>query len=156
MLPTSGEKCGLVSKRYFHLTNRNLASALNKDLCKGKDEEACADEPVASDLRQLSDGKQIPFHYVGKKVTIGVQSDERHLRARGIANSCHPGEYLGKQIQLTNKEDNTKQITVVSTGFYTCTGIGRSPNIQLHPEDAKELFHVPLDAYQEAIAVILD
>ena len=162
-------KAGLMGwlnqKKVFSFTDESLVTALNKDFCDPIPDEPldkkldvgrkCASQPVAKKLRELAKSKEVPFHYVGVVVKVGIPKldDQQPV---GRASVCKNSEFLGQKIQLTNlRTKPNKSIEVLASGLYDCTGVGTTPDIQLNYKDAKELFLVPLDKFQEAVAVIL-
>ena len=156
----------LVAKGYYHVSDARLSKALKMDLCDAIPQQplseriaratACADKEVASELRQMAQRRDVPFHYTGKVVTIGVPAVRRNVPPSGRANTCKEDDDLaGKRIELTNLV-NQRQIEVLATGYYTCTGMTGTVDIQLSPSDARKLFDGPRRKYQEAIAVVLN
>ena len=155
----------LADKGIYELTSLNLVQAIENDLCgpipdSPLDEriergQECAAKVVARQLRELAQRKSPPFHYVGVSVQIGISLDEEHRPPDGRANACSEGEFSGRSVQLTNPL-NDNQIIVLATGTYPCSGIGRTPDLQINEPDATELFDGPLDKYETVIAVILN
>jgi hypothetical protein len=134
----------------FSIEEQSLVDAL-KDLCslgpdmkpeeRRQQMETCVKIPVISQLRSLAESHEPPFHYIGFKVKIGIPDPEPK---EGTANVCLknpriPSEFLGKEIELTNP-DNNVSITVKATGHYKCTGYNIFPDIQLSLNDARKLF----------------
>ena len=156
----------LVDKDIFSFKDARLVEALNERLCgsipeepldqKIKASQDCAALPVAAALRQLVDQRQVPFHYVGISVQVGIPAREDQP-GLGRAHACDDSEFRGKRVELTNPR-TSNQIEVQVSGTYRCTGfqINMFPNIQLGSEDAQELFPGPFQKFQEAIAVALN
>ena len=154
----------LAEKDVFSMEDGRLADALNKRLCdpipgepveeRIKSAGECASKPVAENLRKLADNREVPFHYVGKHVDVGVQNDAPHSPDNGEANVCGDSELFGRTLELTD-EATGERIEVRATRTYTCEGYARYPGIQLNGKDAARLFQKPLDEYQRAIVVIL-
>ena len=154
----------LADKDVFSMEDRRLAEALNQRLCdpipqepldeRIKSADDCASQPVAEDLRGLVERRDVPFHYVGKHVDVGVQNDEPHRPNDGEANVCGDSELFGRTLELTD-EATGGRIEVAATRTYTCEGYAKYPGIQLNGKDAAKLFQKPLDKYQRAIVVIL-
>ena len=155
----------LKKKHIYSISDLGLVEALEKHLCdtipdyplterihKGQE---CAEKPVAAGLRQLQMKRRKPFHYVGFNVRIGVQADGASRPASGRANVCKDGGLLGKQLELIDSVSNNV-IVVQASGWYTCSGYTRYPDVQLAPDQASTLFNRTLDEYQEAIAVLLN
>ena len=156
----------LAGKDIFHITDPRLSEALNKDLCASIPEEpltermriarVCAEKDIAKKLRLLSRRKAVPFHYTGKEVQVGIPSAPEHQPQKGKANTCaEDDDLVGKRVQLTNPL-NQKQLDVLASGYYPCSRVIRTPDIQLNPADADWLFDGPLRKYQDAIAVVLN
>ena len=76
----------LADKDIFSLQDARLVEALNERLCgsipeepldkKIKASQDCAALPVAAALRELVDQRQVPFHYVGIPVQVGIPARE--------------------------------------------------------------------------------
>ena len=103
--------------------------------------ETCVKTPVISKLRSLAENHEPPFHYIGIEINVGIPDQEP---MEGKANVCknNPNigiDFLGKQIELTNPV-NDVTITIKATGYYTCTGYNKYPDIQLSLKDAEKLF----------------
>ena len=155
----------LAEKKIYSFDDERLVTALENSLCsvpfpkkpikqKADAEEECATKDVAARLRQLAEQKEVPFHYVGGLVTVGVPRRKDQPRL-GTAHVCEEGEFRYKKIQLTNPE-NSQGITIQTYGKYPCTGYTGAPDIQLNFEDAQKIFPGPLDRHQTAVAVILN
>ena len=155
----------LVSRSVFSLHDPRLAQALNEHLCdeipdtplrdKISAGQQCAERAVAQRLRELASRRQVPFHYVGIQIDIGIPADPEHRPATGNANACQEGPFRGQRVELTDPTSGHR-LEVLATGRYRCSGVGRAPNMQLNARDARILFNGPLQEYQPAIAVILD
>ena len=153
----------LAEKNIFLFTDPRLADALNKNLCdpipaepvdqRIRAAKACADQAVAKSLRDLVEAKKVPFHYVGRLVSVGFPTDSQPND--GYANVCEERELRSTKFELTNLQTQ-KRIEVQASGRYACTGFTRVPDIQLNFADARKLFPTPLDKYEEAIAVPLN
>ena len=155
----------LAGKSIYELTSLNLVQAIENDLCGPIPEsplderiergQECAPTVVARQLRELAQTKSPPFHYVGVSVQIGISLDEEHRPPDGRTNACSEGEFSGKEVQLTDPL-NDRQVIVLATGTYPCSGIGRTPDLQINETDVTGLFDGPLDKYETVIAVILN
>ena len=156
----------LAHKDIFHISDPGLAEALNKNLCgsipagplpdRMRAARECAEKEVVRNLRQIARRKEVPFHYVGKEVEIGIPSESEHQPRAGGANTCEEDDDLaGKRVELTNPL-NQKKLEVQASGYYPCSGVGRTPDVQLNPADARKLVDGPLKKYQSAIAVALN
>ena len=154
----------LADKDIFSFGDARLVEALNERLCgsipeepldqKIKASQDCAEVPVAAALRQLVDQRQVPFHYVGISVQVGIPAREDQPEF-GRAHACEDSEFRGKRVELTNPS-TSKRIEVQVSGTYLCTGFNEFPDIQLGSEDAQELFPGSFQKFQEAIAVVLN
>lgn len=153
----------LAEKNIFLFTDPRLADALNKNLCdpipaaplqrRINAAKACADQDVAKSLRDLVEAKKVPFHYVGRLVSVGFPTDSQPND--GYANVCEERELRSTKFELTNLQTQ-KRIEVQASGRYACTGFTQVPDVQLNFADARKLFPTPLDKYEEAIAVPLN
>lgn len=149
----------------YSIKDPALASALHTKLCEEIPDRpidahiskgaACAEISVVENLRRLVEGHQVPFHYVGRKVQVGIQGAPEHAPRASRANACEGSDLSGKRVELTNLL-NENQIMVLATGIYPCSGVSVKPDLQLNPEDASRLFDGPLRKYQPAIAVPLN
>ena len=154
----------LLDKRIFETSNPSLVEALNTTLCDPiptaplpdqiRAARQCAELPVALRLRELADQREIPFHYIGRIVQVGIPRNESNRPPNRRANVCGEGELRGRMVRLTNPVNN-RSLEVEATGWYRCTGYERVPDIQLNPIDARAIFDGPFSEYQEAVAVIL-
>ena len=152
-------------QQMFSISDIQLVTALEQNLCdpipdsplpeRIEKAQECAARPVADGLRTLQVERRIPFHYVGIPVRVGVQADEEGRPAMGRANVCLESDLLGKQIELTDPISGSR-ITVLASGSYRCTGFSRYPDVQLGPDQARDLFISALLEYQDAVAVSLD
>jgi hypothetical protein len=150
------------NQHIYAVTDVALVVALEEYLCdpipreplqeRVRKQRECADRPVAGALRDLRDKARVPFHYVGIPVRVGVPDEGRP--SEGRASVCGDSGMLGRRVELINQVSG-QRIEVVASGSYTCTGFSRYPDIQLEPLDARNLFNVPLQEYQDAIAVII-
>ena len=155
----------LAEKDIYSIRDERLVDAINKRLCESIPEQpfeariqaarACAEENVATSLRMLVARRQIPFHYVGTLVKVGIPSLEDQPPV-GRANVCAESDLLDKEVELTNHRNGRRIEIEASWGRYPCTGYATFPDIQLNFDDAQELFPGALDEYQEAVAVILN
>lgn len=161
----SGLMDWLAERDIFSFDDPSLAFALNTKLCEEIPSEnlseriekskKCADLKISKELRRLADKKQVPFHYIGKSIQIGVPR-KGHQPSSGEANTCKKGEFDDTRVELVHPSHSERYIIVNAYGGYECGGgFGKFPHIQLSAEDATKLFPGPLDKYQEAIAVIL-
>ena len=149
----------------FSISDERLVAALEESLCdpipnsplseKIEKGQECAAKSVAVALRRLQEEKRIPFHYIGVPVRVGVQADEASRPLPGRANVCRESELLGRQVELFDPV-SSNTIEVLASGSYPCTGFSRYPNVQLGPDQARQLFNRPLQEYQDAVAVALD
>ena len=114
---------------------------------------ACAAKPVVAGLRDLSDRRLPPFHYIGEIVRIGVP-EEADRPPDGRANACRNGTFWRREVELTNPV-NRKKITVEASGHYPCADPSTA-DIQLSEADALELFETPTQKYEQAIAVVVN
>ena len=154
----------LAEDHIYQLTDPRLADALHDHLCSPIPDQpltertnaarACADLPVARRLRELAEMRNVPFHYVGRELNIGVPSHEDQPMP-GMAHTCKNSEFGDHTVELSNPRSDAT-ITVRATGSYVCTGFTQYPDIQLSYSDAKELFGRPTNKYESAIAVVLD
>ena len=154
----------LADDHIYQLTDPRLADALHEYLCSPIPDQPltertnaareCAELPVARRLRQLAEMRNVPFHYVGREIRIGVPSREDQPKP-GMAHTCKNSEFGDHAVELTNPRSNAT-ITVRATGSYVCTGFTQYPDIQLGYTDAQELFGRPTNKYEAAIAVVLD
>ena len=154
----------LFQRSVFQITDARLAEAL-EELCgdfpdtpledRVVKQQECADRTVAKALRALMRSRRPPFHYVGLQVRVGISLDEEHRPANGYANACQESELLGRRIELTNPL-NHKQVQVMATGRYPCSGMGITADIQLNEVDASTIFDGALRKHQASIAVVLD
>ncbi len=154
----------LRQRSIFHIADRVIADSLPQ-LCSDLGSDAslktrlawqreCANVALVRDLREMVQRRQVPFHFVGQEVRIGVPSTEDQP-ALGQANACAQGLLHGRTIELTNVT-NRRQITVSATGQYRCTGLIGTPDLQLSHIDAQNLFDGPIDKYQDAVAIVVD
>ena len=152
-------------QQVYSISDVELVTALERSLCEPipdsplqeRIEKAreCAARPVANGLRRLQEEKKPPFHYVGIQVRVGVQAAEGARPALGRANVCRESDLFGKQIELTDPVSGN-EIVVRASGSYPCTGFSRYPDVQLGPDQARDLFVSALLEYQDAVAVSLD
>ena len=98
--------------------------------------------------------RDVPFHYVGREIKVGVPSREDQPQP-GMAHACKNSEFGDHAVELTNLRSK-ESVTVRASGSYECTGYNQYPDIQLSYTDARELFGRPMDKYEAAIAVVLD
>ncbi len=148
----------------YRIKNPRLPNALHEHLCSHIPEEPrseiirasqkCADMDVARRLRQLAEGHDVPFHYVGIKVIIGKPSPE-DKPGLGTAHACRNSEFRGRQIELTNSQTGVS-ITVRVSGLYICTGYSLYPDIQIGRPDARMLCGYPTDKLEDAVAVVVN
>ena len=155
----------LRKKSIYEISDQGLADALNQDLCEPIPEEpiasriatgaACAEKPVARRLRELVQGRQPPFHYVGSEIEVGIPSADDGRPDEGRANACQEGPLVGRKVLLMNPL-NEKEIEVLATGRYACPGFRKTADLQLHPNDANRIFDGALDKYNDAVAVVMN
>ena len=145
----------LETKQVYSLDSRELPDALAALCGSDKGErEACITTPVIRDLRSKMLSHDPPFHYVGEDVGIGVPSrDDQPPVSR--AHACSGGLWVGRRIELSNPANGNSVEVVADAGTYTCTGVVKTPDLQLHFETADYLFNEPLREYGEARAVVL-
>ena len=154
----------LEEKSIYQISNRAVASAL-PSLCEEmsaqdplqerlRKQQACAEIDVIRDLRALARNRDVPFHYVGQEIRIGVPTEDDQPDP-GRASACSEGEWHGQDIELTNPL-NEQQITILSSGSYRCTGVLGTADLQLNVGDAIGLFDGALDKYEVAVAVIIE
>ena len=154
----------LREKSIYQISDREIAAAL-PGLCEEmspqdplqerlRKQQACAQIDVISDLRALASDRDVPFHYVGQEVRIGVPSEDDQPAPRR-ANACSGGGWHGQDVELTNPL-NERQITIFASGSYRCTGVIGTPDLQLNEADALGFFDGALDKYEEAVAVIIE
>ena len=145
----------LETKQVYSLDSRKLPDALAALCGSDKGErEACITTPVIRDLRSKMLSHDPPFHYVGEDVEIGVPSrDDQPPVSR--AHACSGGPWVGRRIELSNPANGNSVEVVADAGTYTCTGVVKTPDLQLHFETADYLFNEPLREYGEARAVVL-
>lgn len=154
----------LADKGIFHFSDAMLVDSIHSGLCdtipsepidkKMKSSRECADQPIAQGLRSLANDKQVPFHYLGIAVKVGFPpKGSRPIVGR--ANVCKTSPLRGMNVRVINLR-TSNSTEVFASGIYTCTGFDRFPDIQLHVEDAEEIFDGPLQEYEDAIAVPLE
>ena len=154
----------LEEKSIYQISNRAIAAAL-PSLCEEvsaqdplqerlRKQQACAEVDVIRDLRALARNRDVPFHYVGQEIRIGVPAEDDQP-APGRASACSDGEWHGQNIELTNPL-NEQQITILASGSYRCTGVLGTADLQLNAGDAVGLFDGALDKYEAAVAVIIE
>lgn len=153
----------LSSKKIYSFDDPRLAQALKNDLCdpitgksikeKVKGDEKCASMPLAKKLRELVEQKEVPFHYVGTFIQVGVPVKKDQPKSKRT-NVCRNSKFRAKKLELINPRTGAR-VEVRATGLYTCTGYSNFPDIQLNYKDAKKLFKKPLAKYQEVVAVTI-
>ncbi len=154
----------LADDQVYAIMDPSLADALHEYLCSPIPEQPtterirasreCAELPVARRLRQLAEIHDLPFHYVGREIKVGVPSRD-HQPQLGLAHACRNSEFRDRRVELTNPRSKIS-VTVRASGSYECTGYNQYPDIQLSYTDAHNLFGRPMDKYEAAIAVVLD
>ena len=101
----------LEEKSIYQISNRAIAAAL-PSLCEEvsaqdplqerlRKQQACAEVDVIRDLRALARNRDVPFHYVGQEIRIGVPAEDDQPDP-GRASACSDGEWHGQDIELTN------------------------------------------------------
>ena len=112
----------------------------------------CADKRVVAELRDLSERRRLPFHYIGEVVTIGTPEDPP---PKGRAFACRDGVFWREKVRLTNLQHSNRQVLVEARGHYPCTDPS-APKIQIGLEDAAALFGGPTNKIERAEAIIVE
>lgn len=153
----------LASRQIFAAADPMLVEAIATEVCEPIPEDDretrlrlgrdCARKEVVAELRRRADLRQIPFHYTGDIVRIGVP-DTRP--PQGEAFACRDGVFWRRTVRLTNLNDNQRFVLVEATaGHYPCVD-PTAPQIQLSEEDAVSLFGGPTRKIEEAEAIVVD
>jgi len=147
----------------YSIQSEEIAAGLRTRLCDPIPSEPrelrqakareCAEKPAAAALRRLSFERAVPFHYVSHPVLAGVQAQKPHRPGRGRVNVCKTGGFVGQRLQVFEPINN-RMIEVQAGGTYVCEG-GEFADIQLDPDDAKELFKGALDRIQKVVVVVI-
>lgn len=151
------------NQHLYTLESSDLAEALSTKLCEPipnaplKEQlakaQACAAKPVVGVLRRLAKERKTPFHYVGSKVSAGVQMESAHRPGQGRVNVCRTGEFVAQKLQVIDVVTD-RTLEVQAGGTYECT-FGTYPAIQLDPDDATTLFGRPTQKLEDVIVVVL-
>lgn len=156
----------LKAREFFHVSDTDLVTAI-VGLCDEIPEgpldayleaaQACAEKPVPAELRKRAFEDELPFHLVGKKVTIGVPPPE-HQPSRGRANVCRTGEWYRRDVLLTNETDAERQVKVRATGHYgqgICGPQIETADFQLNQADALTILDGPLAKREEGVFAVI-
>ena len=157
----------LANKDIFHVEDDRMASAL-QGICQDIPDEPlneklklsrkCAEEPIAAELRDMANNREIPFHFIGREIFVGVPNLTDQPRV-GSANYCRGSELVDREVQLLHPTITHRRIEITVDGghYATCSGFGDSAELQLHRSDAEQLFP---DAFSSrllsAIVILID
>lgn len=147
--------------KIYPIESETVVTAIRTELCPGAEptdwaerfewRRVCAEKPTVSSLRGLADGRQVPFHYLGRLGTMGIPSSPYTL-PRGRANVCRNGPFHGKRLQVQNPLSDDA-VEVDAHGYYVCA-TDNFPDIQLSPDDASSLFSARPLARLENVLII--
>ena len=153
----------LANKQIFEVANPDIVDVIATKVCAPIPEDDwemklhfgrdCAEKPIVAELRRRADHRRVPFHYIGDIVTVGVPENPRPSQGRAYA--CRDGIFWGKNVRLTNLNDNQRVVNVEVIGYYACTD-PTAPKIQLGEEDAIVLFEGPTRKIERAEAIVMN
>ena len=146
----------------YSIESLELAHALKTKACEPfpdspvelriQKQQECAAKPAVNELRIMANKGDAPFHSVGIKERIGIQSEEGRKPKLGTALVCNDGNYVNKKIVVVNNSDFSKEF--LGSPGYLCPDPKQFPGLQLNPDDAKELFGSKLNKDNYALVYL--